>query len=189
MGHALGLGTSAEWLNLATGANFTGSASTTAYGSQPPLGPLEPSDFKRHHWAMNTMSTVLGTNTPQEALMDPDLTVGTRKLLTKLDAAALTDIGWSVVAPTYDAADFNHDHVVNSTDLGIWKPAFGLTSAGNADADSDTDGADFLLWQRQLGHTTMAVPALAGVPEPSSAAMVAWLVGSLALRTRRRRRT
>jgi hypothetical protein len=44
------------------------------------------------------MSTVFGTATAQEAAMDPDLTSGTRKMLTALDAAALTDIGWNVAA-------------------------------------------------------------------------------------------
>lgn len=39
---------------------------------------------------------------------------------------------------------------------------------GNADADQDVDGADFLVWQRQLGSTPPAVAANAPVPEPAT---------------------
>jgi hypothetical protein len=94
LGHVLGLGTSAEWQALATGSSFAGPAAIAEYGSSPPLWPLVGG--VRSHWATGTMSKVFGTNTIQEAAMDPELTMGTRKRLTSLDAAALTDIGWTV---------------------------------------------------------------------------------------------
>jgi hypothetical protein len=78
------------------------------------------------------------------------------------------------VATSYFSADFDHDG--DATDLSpIWRGAFNLNQLG--DADGDSDGNDFLLWQRQLGsHPTLAVGA--GVPEPASAEMclgsVAW---------------
>jgi hypothetical protein len=95
LGHALGLGVSDEWNAYATTANFTGLAATSNYGANPPLSPLIGG--VRGHWASGTMSKIFGTNTTQEAAMDPDIANGTRKMLTSLDAAALTDIGWSVV--------------------------------------------------------------------------------------------
>ncbi len=47
------------------------------------------------HWEEGTQS-VAGPS-PQEAALDPTLTVGTRKLLTDLDLAGLQDMGWVVV--------------------------------------------------------------------------------------------
>jgi len=96
LGHALGLGTSDQWQAFATASGFTGPAAIAEYGSNPPLSPLMGG--VRSHWASDTMSKVFGTMTPQEAVMDPDLMSGTRKFLTSLDAAALTDIGWTVTS-------------------------------------------------------------------------------------------
>jgi hypothetical protein len=59
-------------------------------------------------------------------------------------------------------ADFNDDTFVNGDDLTIWKGAFGVSNpAGDADGDLDSDGQDFLLWQRQLTG-----PGISAVPEP-----------------------
>ncbi|HMP05649.1 MAG TPA: dockerin type I domain-containing protein, partial [Lacipirellulaceae bacterium] len=130
-----------------------------------------------------------GTNTVQEAAMDPEITVGTRKLLTSLDAAALADIGWSIVEPpppAYHPADFNQDGLVNSPDLTIWRNAFLQTSAGDANGDNRTDGHDFLIWQRSLGQTG-ALTVAAGVPEPTGAA-VAGAVAMAGMHIARRRR-
>ena len=183
MAHALGFGASDEWTNFATGATFTGPAAAAVYGSQPPLENPNPT---RGHWLPGTMSKILGTNTMQEAAMDPEITQGTRKLLTALDAAALKDIGWSTSTPTYNAADFNHDGTVNAPDLGIWKTAFKTTAAADADADGDSDGNDLLMWQRRLGLGA-AVAAGAGVPEPGGIALVVGAGPYLIAVLRRRR--
>ena len=95
LGHVLGLGVSDQWQAFATGPSFTGPAATAEYGGSPPLSPLLGG--VRSHWATGTMSKIFGTNTVQEAAMDPELTIGTRKRFTSLDAAALSDIGWTVV--------------------------------------------------------------------------------------------
>ena len=123
--------------------------------------------------------------------MDPEITTGTRKRLTKLDAAALTDIGWSVVAPpppTYNVADFNEDTFVNGADLTMWKGAFGQSANGDADGDNDSDGRDYLIWQRNFGATS-SLPAGSGafapVPEPSGA--LAAIIGAAAYIAFRRR--
>lgn len=53
------------------------------------------------------------------------------------------------------AADFDEDAKVDQIDLGRWRTNFAATGVarpqGDADSDADVDGADVLLWQRQLG--------------------------------------
>ena len=58
-------------------------------------------------------------------------------------------------------ADFDGSGMIDNTDLGIWQTGFaaGTTQTqGDADNDSDVDGADFLQWQRTNGQ---AAPAAA----------------------------
>ncbi len=54
------------------------------------------------HWAEGTMSSFNGV--PQEAAMDPTLTIGSRKYFTDLDFQGLRDIGWQVSAVPVPAA-------------------------------------------------------------------------------------
>lgn len=191
LAHALGFGVSEEWQLKVNGSKFTGSQATSHYGSNPPLGP------GGGHWAANTKSTIFGTSVQQEASMDPDVTNGTRKYLTTLDAAALKDIGWSIPVavapplppPNYNPADFNEDTFVNGADLTQWKSAFGLNANGDANGDNKTDGADFLIWQRSYGATA-SLPALsasfAAVPEPAAALLA--IIGIAAIDVTRRRK-
>jgi hypothetical protein len=95
----------------------------------------------------------------------------------------------ATAAVTY-AADFTENGAVTSADLVNWKSGFGTLSGamhtqGDADADGDVDGADFMVWQRQLGSGA-ATPTAAAAPEPCSAALglVALMVGSVGLRGR-----
>lgn len=79
--------------------------------------------------------------------------------------------------------DFNGDQVVNAGDLAEWRTSFAEDAGADADEDGDTDGNDFLIWQRQLGVGSQTAVA-AAVPEPA-----AWALGLLAaLATWRRRR-
>jgi hypothetical protein len=177
MGHALGLGASSEWNAFVSGSTFTGPNATSEYGGNPPV-------VGTGHWQSGTMSRIYGTNTPQEAAMDPEITVGTRKLFTQLDAAAAVDIGWEInlAPPTFNPADFNEDGLVNGADLTAWRSAFRFTANGDADGDNDTDGNDFLIWQRQIGATS-TIDAASAVPEPSVATLaVAAGIGALCLR-------
>lgn len=83
-------------------------------------------------------------------------------------------------------ADFNASRNVDSSDLSIWKANYRQSIAADADSDYDTDGNDFLLWQRQVGMTS-GVAAATAIPEPRSAALIINAVlGALAIRARRR---
>ncbi len=76
--------------------------------------------------------------------------------------------------------DNNRDDVVDGADLVTFQNSYAQTSFGDQDGDLDTDGNDFLLWQRALGNQgivgsfqptaivryTPPVPAIA-VPEPA----------------------
>jgi hypothetical protein len=69
--------------------------------------------------------------------------------------------------------DFNQDATVNADDLVAWSDNFGASAVGDADGDNDSDGADFLAWQRQLGQQNEqpgAAPALAAAIAPKIAA-------------------
>jgi hypothetical protein len=83
-------------------------------------------------------------------------------------------------------ADFDNDGDIDSADLGSWRTAYGLTSVGNADGDGDSDGNDFLLWQRHLGKDFVpATPVASPVPEPTAAALAT--AATIVLLARRRR--
>jgi hypothetical protein len=47
--------------------------------------------------------------------------------------------------------------------LTIWRQSFGVNADGDLDGDGDTDGADFLLWQRTSPGGAHAVPEPAAV--------------------------
>jgi hypothetical protein len=72
---------------------------------------------------------------------------------------------------TLSPADFNLDGYVDATDFSWWSGAYGTSTAGDADHDGDTDGADFLIWQREFTGPASTLDAMA-VPEPS----VCWLL-------------
>lgn len=91
LGHIMGLNSgNPSWSNKISSSSFTGTNSVALYGGNIPLSG------DSSHWANGTMSTLPITNTAQETAMDPSLTQGTRKLLTKLDYAGFKDIGWEV---------------------------------------------------------------------------------------------
>ena len=88
--HVLGFGTADSWHAQRTGNQFNGTAAVAENG-----GPVTL-EAGSDHWLAGTMSEVWGTSTPQEANLDPDITAIQRKEATKLDIAALDDIGWDV---------------------------------------------------------------------------------------------
>ncbi|WP_446810647.1 peptidase M10A and M12B matrixin and adamalysin [Methylomonas sp. 2BW1-5-20] len=92
LGHILGFGTADSWFSQIdeTGHTFTGAASTAVYGGPVPL------DSFYSHWAEGVNSDVDGII--QETLMDPSTVRGQRELMTRLDYAGFSDIGWQVTA-------------------------------------------------------------------------------------------
>jgi glucose/arabinose dehydrogenase len=99
-------------------------------------------------------------------------------------------IGTDAVQP----GDFQRDARVDTDDLDVWRENFGAHGeegwyAGDGDGDGDVDGADFLMWQRQLGYNAqvLATPGGASVqaPEPRGALLMiaaGMAMGSLAIR-------
>jgi hypothetical protein len=173
LGHTLGLGTADQWNALVSGGTFIGAASEAQNGGPVMLSP------DLGHWKEGTQSKIDGTTITQEACMDPTLTVGTRKKFTTLDAAALTDIGWTIVAPTVPTGDYNGNGIVDAADYTIWRDTLGSTTDLRANGNNTgasagkIDQADYLVWKSNFGHSAGA-GAAAAVPEPTS-----WLLLSL----------
>jgi hypothetical protein len=94
LAHLLGFGTAESWDTFVNGTTFTGPASAAENG-----GVAVPLATGLGHWANGTQSEVLWPSpmNPQEAAMDPSITVGTRKYFTELDFAGLDDVGWQVI--------------------------------------------------------------------------------------------
>lgn len=87
-------------------------------------------------------------------------------------------------------ADFNSSTAVDAVDFSVWKGGFstpsGATkSVGDADADADVDGRDFLIWQQEFGRTASQGGATA-VPEPGAGVLLCLVMATVWL-TRPRR--
>lgn len=69
----------------------------------------------------------------------------------------LNSAGWnSLESQGADAglpANFNSTGGVDGADLAQWEGDFGVNADSDADFDLDSDGNDFLLWQKQLGQS------------------------------------
>ena len=114
LGHLLGLGTTDSWDNLVTASTFTGAAAAADQGGPVLLDdcPDPPASSDCAHWADGTDSTVAAgpegyiTNAgaAQDAALDPTILFGKRKLVTELDLAGWSDIGWDIATPGVVAA-------------------------------------------------------------------------------------
>jgi hypothetical protein len=128
-----------------------------------------------------TIAPYAGTSIPVSgshlAVVGPSLSstgrpVGYRRVLSDLDVIAVSQVSQFRQYQLPQSADFNADWLVDQLDLTVWSEAF--TSAAQADANGDgvTDGADFLMWQRQTAVD--AAPGVGGrfaVPEPRAIAL------------------
>lgn len=179
--HTLGIGSSDQWNALNSGGFFTGSNSQIAHGGPVPL------NSSGNHWAEDTMSIVYGGTAAQEASMDPNIQVGTRKYLTKLDAGALIDIGWTLVEPEIIglAGDYNGDGTVDAADYTIYRDNLGSTSQLAADGSGNgvIDLADYNVWTNAYGNSSSSSSAT-GVPEPSSWLLAVSMIATVSLAQR-----
>ena len=119
LGHIMGIGLADSWDDRISGTDFTGAYSKAEFGGNVPL------DGGLGHWANGTKSTIDGTG-DFETAFDPSLTEGTRKILTDLDYAGLTDVGWETQAVYSAAVPFEF-----SPGLGIFVVSgfFGINKA------------------------------------------------------------
>lgn len=93
------------------------------------------------------------------------VTAGTYMILVRQDAGDDADFGLAWWTGSNLPGDFDENGEVNRADLNEWKADFALNSGSDADFDGDTDGNDFLVWQRNLGAS--AAPVAVPVPEPT----------------------
>ena len=167
LGHTLGLGTSVDWTNRVSGSTFIGATAMTKYGGPVPLAP------DGDHWLEGLGSVVYGGAATQTASLTPGIAPGVRKKLTSLDAAALSDIGWSLILPPGLTGDYNGDNVVNAADYTVWRNSRGETGPGLA-ADGNRNNAidigDFNIWKSNFGASgSGSGSSLAeSVPEPAT---------------------
>lgn len=76
------------------------------------------------------------------------------------------------------AADFNRTGAVDEQDLSAWETAYGRYETADADHDGDSDGADFLVWQREVGSGSSVAPISRAIPEPSSMLLIVFSIGT-----------
>ncbi len=162
--HAIGYGSSETWAGLLSGNNWTGSNVIAEYGSgtnMVVLGPGSDSPYP-DHVAYGRTGRNIYTGSMQEAVMDPNLTVGTRKYLTTLDLAFLRDLNYSTILPDFGLdGDFNGDDLVNLADYAVWRDNRGGLY----------NNADYITWKNNFGMTAASFSGIAGstaIPEPGS---------------------
>lgn len=85
--HALGFGLSNSWFAKVSGGGFVGANAVATYGSSPV--PLSDNA----HWAASLIIDGRGVN------MAPGFPAGQRRMPTRLDLAAMQDIGWQLIQP------------------------------------------------------------------------------------------
>jgi hypothetical protein len=147
LGHVLGFNTdNPSWKRWISNGKFNGPKAKMAGNGPVSLSP------DQSHWAEGTRSDEV------ETAMDPSLTEGTRKLFSRLDFAALQDIGWSVrtTNDTLYAASHVLTHIPN--------PVFGTSdySQGNGSIDQSRDVDIYRIYVGAGSKLTIGVTAWRG---------------------------
>jgi hypothetical protein len=131
--HLLGFGISVSFADHVNSAGQFIGAQSVSVGS-PSNPKLELDEFDAH-WKSGTKSVWNGSL--QEALMAPGIFPGRRTFPSKLDRAALLDIGWEQAG----AGDANRDRLFNSSDLlSVFQQ--GKYETGELSGWSDGDWSD-----------------------------------------------
>jgi hypothetical protein len=182
--------------NATASTNFEQAFTTTAQQwiqlTANVLSPADPgvSGFvtfgQTGHAPVYTIGDSANQNVIRNALFPPGSysvvgTINTQAAVAPAHAGAVS--GFLLIAAL---GDFNGNSTVDAADVAAWRAGFGSTSgtfaSGNLDGDSDSDGADFLLLQRQVGTHAFATATGAAVPEP--AALLSSLVGACVFASR-----
>ena len=130
--HTLGVGTSNSWNSLISGANWLGAEAIASNGTGAGIVAADGD-----HFIENTMSPRITDGVLQEVVIDPDLTVGTRRGLTQLDLAVLRDLGFQT--NDFDPVllgDVNLDGEVSFSDIS---PFIAILSAGEFQEEADVN--------------------------------------------------
>ncbi len=96
--HALGFGASQAWNTQVSGTDWSGPAVFDLLGTGTNVLSPGQDHIRSGLTGSPIIDGVYRSDLVQEAIMDPSLTVGTRKYITDLDLAFLEDMGWDVVA-------------------------------------------------------------------------------------------
>lgn len=95
--HSVGFGFGETFENEVSGTNWNGLAVAGLLGSGVDVLDVDQAHIKEGLTGNPYIDGVFNMGINQEALMDPTLTVGTRKYITNLDLAFIQDMGWQVV--------------------------------------------------------------------------------------------
>jgi autotransporter-associated beta strand protein len=110
----------------------------------------------------------------------------------KFETPLITGSGTLVVIGYRLPGDFDGNTFVDDADLALWRARANNADGGDLDADANgdnnTDGTDFLLWQRHYGQSFPVTGAASAVPEPAAASLAGLALASLAAARRRRSR-
>ena len=158
--YTLGIGTAEAWDNQISENTFTGTNAVSAFGAPVPLSPnlsnwrddgacVPPLGHDPSN-PLNLLSpTVRMFGNPggrdQQVLLDPSICYlgETLKVLTELDAAALEDIGWTVVLP-----DRDQDPIPEPPNIDDLNLVVSINQEGALEARIDTVEADEYQLQR-----------------------------------------
>lgn len=182
--HAIGVGASETWneLIVGNGTAWSGAevfAETGVTNNMVVKSSGSDSDYA-DHIAYGKSGRNIYTGATQEAVMDPDLTNGSRKYLTTLDLAFLRDLGYTTITPEFGLpGDFNDDGLVDMADYVVWRNNLGSANEAALHYNGNGGGiaaADYTLWKNNFGVSQGALSSQfspAAVPEPAALSLAA----------------
>lgn len=127
---------------------------------------------------------------PTSIFLDQDLPEPPEGELGQFIAANM--VAANLAPPARTTGDYNGDGIVNLADYTQWRNTLGSELEFEADGDDDgkIDDDDYYVWRDGFGDVLEGgnLPAVQGVPEPSTAALASLGLAALAMRFRRRNR-